>query len=464
MGALRWLELDSLTNIVSIVAATEVGSYTCNADRLVFADLYAQQVVGSGDYVYYATKTPSGLSEGIVGPKTTQTLAAGETVLCGQTIGVTLRNGDVMKVYLKGLAGDNVSAVDTRVNFYEDAAPLDTDLAALMADVGDASASAKGSLYGILGNPATQALSTQMGYASSGNSKADATIIKAAAIDAAIYAVLNGGISFKAEVTSKVGCGANDFIALTLVDVVGAGAFADATAPYRCFVLHDAGGAGAAPQGETQTVTAFVNATGKVTTNAFSTPIEVGDIIILMHPRIAELADIHMDVDNIHTDVSAVPDLVWVSTTHGRTLTQSAAEVAETMNPGTLAIKRGDSWSQAITGLGVITGYTYLDFTVKRSEDDDDEDAIIRIRKASSGIGDGLLVLNGETGTAADGSITINDAALGNITIALAATATDDLELDKALYYDIQKITGAAVLTMGEGILNVNADITRAVT
>jgi hypothetical protein len=147
-----------------------------------------------------------------------------------------------------------------------------------------------------------------------------------------------------------------------------------------------------------------------------------------------------------------------------RTLTQSAAEAAESTNPGTLALKRGDSWSQAITDLGSLAGYTYIDFTVKRSEKDLDEDAIIRIRKAASGLGDGLLTLNEATGTATSGSITIDDAALGNITIALAATATDDLELDKGLYYDIQKIVSTTVTTIGSGVLNVTADITRAVT
>jgi len=147
-----------------------------------------------------------------------------------------------------------------------------------------------------------------------------------------------------------------------------------------------------------------------------------------------------------------------------RTLTASAAEAAESTNPGTLALKRGDTWSQAITELGSLVGYTYIDFTVKRSEDDLDADAIVRIRKAASGLKDGLLILNGATGTAASGSITIDDATLGNITIALAATATDDLKLEKGLYYDIQKIVGTVVTTMGSGVLNVTADITRAVT
>jgi hypothetical protein len=119
MGAVRWLELDRNDNI-SIVAATVVGSYTCNADRAVYATLYAQGLAGNGDYVYHVTVTPSGLSEAEA-LKTTQTLGATTYVLWGQTIPITIRNGDVMKVYLKGLAGDGATP-DTRVNFFEDAA------------------------------------------------------------------------------------------------------------------------------------------------------------------------------------------------------------------------------------------------------------------------------------------------------------------------------------------------------
>jgi hypothetical protein len=119
MGAIRWIELDSLDN-TSIAAVTAVGSYTCDADRMVFATLYAQGLAGGGDYIYYVTVTPNGLSEG-EGLKTTQTLGATTYVLFAQTIGVALRNGDVMKVYLDGLGGDTATP-DIRVNFYEDGA------------------------------------------------------------------------------------------------------------------------------------------------------------------------------------------------------------------------------------------------------------------------------------------------------------------------------------------------------
>lgn len=118
MGAARWLELDSLDN-QNISSALLVGTYISDADRMVFATLYAQGLAGGGDYVYYVTVTPNGLSEGEA-IKTTQTLGATTYVLFAQTIPLMLRNGDTLKVYLDGLAGDTATP-DTRVNFYEDA-------------------------------------------------------------------------------------------------------------------------------------------------------------------------------------------------------------------------------------------------------------------------------------------------------------------------------------------------------
>lgn len=123
MSAIRWLELDSNTNI-NLTGATLIGSYTCDADRAVYCTIYAQGLAGGGDYVYYVTVTPSGLSEG-EGLKTTQTLGATTYVLFAQSTPVSLRSGDVMNVYLDGLAGDTTTP-DTRVNFYEAAALLPT--------------------------------------------------------------------------------------------------------------------------------------------------------------------------------------------------------------------------------------------------------------------------------------------------------------------------------------------------
>lgn len=96
-----------------------------------------------------------------------------------------------------------------------------------------------------------------------------------------------GGLSLHGTVTAIPG--ANQFTIPTLAGL-GAGKFADATAPYRAFVLRDADGAGALPQGEMRTVTGYITATGTFTTAAFSAAVAVNDEILIIHPRLAEIA------------------------------------------------------------------------------------------------------------------------------------------------------------------------------
>jgi len=134
-------------------------------------------------------------------------------------------------------------------------------------------------------------VATPVATAASVNQTGDAY---ASAITAAAYAILNSGLSFRGDVTAVPG--ANQFTIASLIGV-GTGVFSDATAPYRAFVLRDNGGAGAAPQGETQTVTAYNSATGAFTTTAFTAAVASGDTVIIMHPRIAELALIKAQTD-----------------------------------------------------------------------------------------------------------------------------------------------------------------------
>lgn len=146
-----------------------------------------------------------------------------------------------------------------------------------------------------------------------------------------------------------------------------------------------------------------------------------------------------------------------------RTLTQSAASVISTVVGSTITITRGDTLSAALTNIGALTGYVSLDFTVKEDKSDTDANAILRIRKNASGVDDGLLRANKAAATATDGSITITDEPTGDITIALAATVTDDLVPQMGLYYDIQLITATAVTTLSSGTCNITADVTAAV-
>ncbi len=57
---------------------------------------------------------------------------------------------------------------------------------------------------------------------------------------------------------------------------------------YYVYVAWDAGGAGAAPQGESQKASAYTSSDGSITHPAFTTPLAVGDEILLIHKIVTE--------------------------------------------------------------------------------------------------------------------------------------------------------------------------------
>lgn len=154
---------------------------------------------------------------------------------------------------------------------------------------------------------------------------------------------------------------------------------------------------------------------------------------------------------------------VWAEST--RTLTQSGTEITAVVSGDSITIHRGDTLSASLTGFGSLSGYVSLDFTVKRAVSQADTESIILIRKNASGTGDGLLYLNGTVaGTPGNGSITIDDASAGDITIALDEVETDDLQPATNMRYDVQVITATGVTTLRSGTCNVTADVRRAIT
>jgi len=154
-------------------------------------------------------------------------------------------------------------------------------------------------------------------------------------------------------------------------------------------------------------------------------------------------------------DLSGVAAAVWAAAV--RTLTQSAASVIATVTGSDITCQRGDSLSASLTDVGALTGYSKVYFTVKRDYADADTAAIIQIEKTA-----GLKYLNGATGTPANGSLTIDDEATGDITIALDEVET--AKLDPGVYvYDVQVVrTAGTVSTLTAGTFEVAADVTRA--
>ena len=150
-------------------------------------------------------------------------------------------------------------------------------------------------------------------------------------------------------------------------------------------------------------------------------------------------------------------DDFWSSST--RTLTQSAASVVSAVSGSTLTITRGDTFTATITGLGSIATRTRLYFTVKTDPASQaDSAAIIQIEES-----DGLKYLNGAAASVAgQGSITVDDEDAGDITIVLAAAASDDLAI-RSMTYDVQMVTATAVTTLTSATCTVAKDVTRAV-
>jgi predicted RNA-binding protein with TRAM domain len=143
-------------------------------------------------------------------------------------------------------------------------------------------------------------------------------------------------------------------------------------------------------------------------------------------------------------------------------LNTSSITVVSAVEGSTITILRGDTFSVSLTDTGDLTDYVSIDFTAKSDKLQTDDEATIRIRKNASGVGDGLLRLNGAAPTTETGSITIDDEATGDITVTLDETATDDLSTG-SYSYDIQLITATTVKTLTYGKLTVISDVTRAV-
>jgi len=127
--------------------------------------------------------------------------------------------------------------------------------------------------------------------------------VVALANSSAAWGYINSGVVFRgvasAGDTTHFTCGG--------LAGQGAGAFVDASTPWYAYVFNDAGGAGAAPQGETRTISAYNNATGEFTvSSAFTAAIASGDNIIVMSGRLAAVTEIKSVVDDILDDTAEI--------------------------------------------------------------------------------------------------------------------------------------------------------------
>lgn len=218
--------------------------------------------------------------------------------------------------------------------------------------------------------------------------------------------------------------------------------------------------------GTIQTVLSAVNPTEEVGGGIYTRAVADADVATWDYYGFAEYTGaVSLDADfSLQScDGQLTEEEIWTYVT--RTLTQAAVQTSAGIDASHINIVRGDTMSVSITGLGDISAYVSLDFTVKNVRSDTDADAIIRIRLNATGLNDGLLRFNkAAAADATKGSITITDAVNGDIAIALTADMTDDLAPNSGLYYDVQIITAAIVQTLAVGRFTVTADATRAVS
>lgn len=133
--------------------------------------------------------------------------------------------------------------------------------------------------------------------------------------------------------------------------------------------------------------------------------------------------------------------------------------IVDSVVGSTITIHRGDTFTGTLA-TDPTAGYVSIDFSIKYSLDDLDDNAVLRIRKNASGLNDGLLRLNGVAAPdATKASLII---AANSVQIDIDETITSQLPIPREqYYYDLQLITATTVTTLSEGRLDVNRDVTR---
>lgn len=143
----------------------------------------------------------------------------------------------------------------------------------------------------------------------------------------------------------------------------------------------------------------------------------------------------------------------------------STLTVVSAVDRDVITIYQAVSFQATISGLAIPAGWTKLYFTVKSDPAQADADAIIQmVETATPAVTDGLLRLNGAAGTAANGTLTVNQAT-GVVVIDLVDDTTAVLALATGLHWSLKALysTSASIL-LAKGTLNVRGQATAAVT
>ena len=143
----------------------------------------------------------------------------------------------------------------------------------------------------------------------------------------------------------------------------------------------------------------------------------------------------------------------------------SAVTVTSSNNAGVLTFTQGSTFAATVSGLTISATWAKLYFTLKESDYDTDDLALLQLVESNPGAGtDGLLYLNSlaiaSPITIADGTLTVSQAG-GTVTIAITDNAMAQLSKASGLVWDIKtKDAGGATVQNTTG----TATILRAVT
>jgi hypothetical protein len=132
-----------------------------------------------------------------------------------------------------------------------------------------------------------------------------------------------------------------------------------------------------------------------------------------------------------------------------------------------LTVTIGGTLAATISGLTLSGSWTLMDFSLKRSADDTDANAILRIRVSNPAVGttDGALIVEGVAATAGQRILAGLTVTAGAGTVAIAATAalTAALSTHAALVWDLKQWTAAAQTVVATGTALVQHTPTWAV-
>lgn len=423
----RWLETDSLSN-QDISSALAIGAYTADADRLVLVQFFADQVAGNGDYTFYLVHQINGAGSSYRHiPITTAAAASGVTAIGGQSGMIAVRSGDVLTVYLDGLAGDTTTP-DTTVRWFELAAlrPTTADRTLDVTATGEA-----GIDWANIGGPTTT-------VNLSGTTVKTATDVESdtANIQTRLPAALIGG-----RMDASVGAmAANTLTASALATDAGVEIATAVRSELAVELAHIDADISSISSG----------LTAQETRDAMKLAPTAGS-------PAAGSVDAHLDAIQAQTDtiddIKAVTDALDISAVTHVTVNDA----------GVLTITRTLSFSTTLSGLDIPADWEACYWTVKRSTDDADADALVQILVSNPpDADDGLLVLAGE---AADdesaGSLTVNQA-LGTVTIVLDADSTAALDDAVELVWDVKVHATSGKTQPGAGTATITTAVTRA--